>query len=83
MSVQDEAGQYSLALWRATCARSVVLVGDPNQLAMVTQGVHRRGRRVVARTPGRRLGDGAADRGFSEATRRLHPRVNASHPRPS
>jgi predicted RecB family nuclease len=36
----DEAGQISLAdaLAMATCARNVVLLGDPNQLPQVTQG---------------------------------------------
>jgi predicted RecB family nuclease len=36
----DEAGQVSLAdaLAMATCASSVVLLGDPNQLPQVTQG---------------------------------------------
>ncbi len=38
----DEAGQVSLAdaLAMATCARNVVLVGDPQQLAQVIQGTH-------------------------------------------
>ncbi|MGH7448678.1 MAG: DEAD/DEAH box helicase, partial [Longimicrobiales bacterium] len=38
----DEAGQVSLAdaLAMATAARNVVLLGDPQQLAQVTQGVH-------------------------------------------
>ncbi len=38
----DEAGQVSLAdaLAMGTCARNVVLVGDPQQLAQVIQGTH-------------------------------------------
>ncbi|MEZ5098526.1 MAG: TM0106 family RecB-like putative nuclease [Thermoleophilia bacterium] len=38
----DEAGQLALAdvLAAATCARSVVLLGDPNQLPQVSQGSH-------------------------------------------
>jgi predicted RecB family nuclease len=38
----DEAGQVSLAdaLAMATCARNVILVGDPQQLAQVIQGSH-------------------------------------------
>lgn len=38
----DEAGQVSLAdaLAMAGCAKNVVLIGDPSQLAHVSQGVH-------------------------------------------
>lgn len=38
----DEAGQVSLAnaLAASTCAKNVVLLGDPNQLAQVSQGSH-------------------------------------------
>ena len=38
----DEAGQMSLAnvIAMAGCARSIVLLGDPNQLPQVTQGTH-------------------------------------------
>jgi predicted RecB family nuclease len=38
----DEAGQTSLAdaLALGTCARTLVLLGDPIQLAQVTQGIH-------------------------------------------
>ncbi|HET7743894.1 MAG TPA: TM0106 family RecB-like putative nuclease [Gaiellaceae bacterium] len=41
----DEAGQTSLADAAAlgTCARTLVLLGDPVQLAQVTQGVHPEG----------------------------------------
>ena len=41
----DEAGQVSLAdaLAMATCARNVILVGDPQQLAQVIQGSHPQG----------------------------------------
>src|SRR6266542_334589 len=41
----DEAGQVSLAdaLAMGTCARNVVLVGDPQQLAQVLQGSHPQG----------------------------------------
>ena len=59
----DEASQMSLAnaVALGTCARSIVLIGDPNQLPMVTPGrpPGRRGR-VVPRAPRRRGGDGAA-----------------------
>jgi hypothetical protein len=38
----DEAGQISLAdaLALGTCARTLILLGDPIQLAQVTQGIH-------------------------------------------
>jgi uncharacterized protein len=38
----DEAGQVSLAnaLAASSCAKNVVLLGDPNQLAQVSQGSH-------------------------------------------
>lgn len=40
--VIDEAGQFSLAstLAAATAAKSLLMVGDPNQLPQVTQGSH-------------------------------------------
>lgn len=77
----DEAGQFSLAnlLAVATCARSIVLVGDPNQLPMVTQGVHPAGADASAL---QHLVGGSVtvppDRGlFLGVSRRLHPLVNA------
>src|SRR5207245_3609023 len=38
----DEAGQVTLAdaLALGTCARNVVLLGDPQQLGQVSQGIH-------------------------------------------
>ena len=41
----DEAGQLSLAdaLAAGTCARNIVLLGDQQQLAQVSQGVHPEG----------------------------------------
>jgi uncharacterized protein len=77
----DEAGQYSLAnvVAAGTCADSIVLVGDPNQLPMVTQGVHPEG--ANASGLGHLLGGDttiAPGHGlFLGTTRRLHPRVNA------
>ncbi|MBI3745894.1 MAG: AAA family ATPase, partial [Chloroflexi bacterium] len=77
----DEAGQFSLAnlVAAATCARSVVLVGDPNQLPMVAQGIHPAG--ADATSLGHLVGGSVTippERGlFLEATRRMHPRVNA------
>jgi predicted RecB family nuclease len=77
--VIDEAGQISLAdaLAMGTSSRSLILLGDPLQLAQVTQGVHP-------------LGSGASvlehlldehetipeDHGiFLEQSRRMHPEV--------
>ena len=75
----DEAGQVSLAdaLAMATCARNVVLVGDPQQLAQVLQGTHPMGTdSSVLRWL---LGEHATippDRGlFLERTFRLHPDI--------
>ena len=41
----DEAGQVSLAdaLALGTCARNIVLLGDPQQLGQVSQGIHPEG----------------------------------------
>jgi uncharacterized protein len=75
----DEAGQVSLAdaLAIGTAARNVVLVGDPQQLAQVTQGTHPGGTEASVLTW---LLDGhetiPPDRGlFLERTFRLHPDV--------
>jgi predicted RecB family nuclease len=77
----DEASQMSLANAVAigTCAESVVLIGDPNQLPMVTQGVQPGGSGASSLE---HLVGGAAtippDRGlFLETSRRMHPDVNA------
>src|SRR5205823_3038669 len=75
----DEAGQVSLAdaLAMGTCARNVVLVGDPQQLDQVIQGTHPAGsgESVLKHL----IGDEqtiAPDRGlFLERTFRLHPDV--------
>src|SRR6266540_67993 len=77
--VIDEAGQISLAdaLAMGTSARNLVVVGDPLQLAQVSQGVHpgRTGDSVLEHL----LGDDATvppERGiFLERTRRMHPDV--------
>jgi uncharacterized protein len=77
----DEAGQVSLAdgVAMGTAARNVVLLGDPQQLPQVTQGVHPRksGCSVLEH-----LLDGLAtvpdDRGlFLARTWRMHPDVCA------
>jgi uncharacterized protein len=77
--VVDEAGQYSLAdaLACGTASRRLVLLGDPLQLAQVTQGVHpdRSGASVLEHL----LADQQTipeDRGvFLEETRRMHPEI--------
>jgi uncharacterized protein len=77
----DEAGQVSLATVAsvAGAARSVVLLGDPNQLPQVSQGVHPEGAEASALE---HLVGGARtiapDRGLLLGTTyRLHPDVNA------
>ena len=75
----DEAGQVSLAdaCAMATCARTAVLVGDPQQLDQVLQGTHPDG--SEASVLRHLMGDDATippDRGvFLERTFRLHPDV--------
>jgi uncharacterized protein len=77
--VIDEAGQVSLAdaLAMGTSARNVILLGDPLQLAQVSQGTHPPG--TGASVLEHLLGDAATippDRGvFLERTRRMHPDV--------
>jgi uncharacterized protein len=77
--VIDEAGQVSLAdaLAMGTCARNVVLLGDPLQLAQVSQGTHPAGTGVSVLE--HLLGDHPTippDMGvFLERTRRMHPDV--------
>ena len=76
----DEAGQLSLAnaLAVAGAARSLVLLGDPNQLPQVTQGVHPEGAGVSALE--HLVGDAltvAPERGLLlPTTYRMHPDVN-------
>ena len=77
--VVDEAGQISLAdaLAVGTSARNLVLLGDPLQLAHVTQGLHPAG--TAASVLQHLLGEDRtvpAARGvFLELTRRLHPEL--------
>ena len=77
----DEASQMSLAnaVALGTCARSIVLIGDPNQLPMVTQGVHPGG--AAASSLEHLVGEAVTmppERGlFLETSRRMHPDVNA------
>jgi uncharacterized protein len=77
--VIDEAGQVSLAdaLAMGTSARNVILLGDPLQLAQVSQGTHPPGAGVSVLE--HLLGEDATippSRGvFLEHTRRMHPSV--------
>ena len=75
----DEAGQISLAdaLAMGTCARNVILLGDPQQLAQVSQAVHPPGAGVSVLE--HLLGEHTTippERGlFIDQTRRMHPDV--------
>ena len=75
----DEAGQVSLAdaVAMSPCARNLVLLGDPQQLPHVTQGIHPGGAGVSVLE--HLLQDEATvapDRGlFLEQTWRMHPEV--------
>jgi hypothetical protein len=77
--VIDEAGQVSLAdaLAMGTAARNLILLGDPSQLAQVSQGTHPEG--VGASVLEHLLGDHLTvpeDFGiFLDRTRRMHPDV--------
>lgn len=83
--VVEEAGQYSLAntIAVAPSARNLLLLGDPQQLPQVTQGIHPEPVDVSAL--GWLVADGTADhqtlppeRGyFLECTHRMHPAVCA------
>jgi uncharacterized protein len=75
----DEAGQISLAdaLAMGTCAHNVILLGDPQQLAQVSQAVHPPGAGVSVLE--HLLGEHTtipSERGlFIDKTRRMHPDV--------
>jgi uncharacterized protein len=77
----DEAGQLSLAdtVAMGTCARNLVLLGDPQQLPQIRQGTHPDGAGVSSLE--HLLGDDPTvpeDRGiFQERTFRMHPDVCA------
>jgi uncharacterized protein len=79
--VIDEAGQVSLAdaLAMGTSARNLILLGDPLQLAQVSQGTHPNG--AGASVLGHLLGEHATiprELGvFLDHTRRMHPDVCA------
>jgi predicted RecB family nuclease len=76
----DEAGQVSLAnvVSMGGCARSFVLLGDPNQLPQVSQGIHPEGAEKSALE--HVIGEALTippNRGlFLPTTYRLHPLVN-------
>ncbi|MGH7737425.1 MAG: TM0106 family RecB-like putative nuclease [Candidatus Tyrphobacter sp.] len=75
----DEAGQVSLAnaVACAPCARNVILLGDPMQLAQVSSGAHPPGLRVSVLE--HLLGDRATvapERGvFLDRSHRMHPAI--------
>ncbi|MGX7828110.1 TM0106 family RecB-like putative nuclease [Actinokineospora sp. 24-640] len=79
--IVDEAGQFALAdaLAVSTCARNLVLLGDPQQLPQVVQGTHPAG--AAASALGHLLGDAdivPRELGFFlDQTRRMHPDVCA------
>jgi hypothetical protein len=77
----DEAGQVALAdaLAMAQCARSVVLLGDPQQLAHVSQGTHPRGSgaSVLEHLLGARDTVSPEDGILLNRTWRMHPDVCA------
>jgi uncharacterized protein len=76
----DEAGQLSLANAVAVsgAARSVVLLGDPNQLPQVSQGIHPEGAGAAAleHLVGDALTVPPARGLFLPTTYRMHPDVN-------
>jgi uncharacterized protein len=77
--VVDEAGQVSLAdaLAIAGAARTVVLLGDPQQLAHVSQGTHPRGSgaSVLEHLLGERETVAPGEGVFLATTHRMHPDV--------
>lgn len=79
--VVDEAGQLALAavLAASVAARALVLLGDPNQLPQVSQGLHPEG--ADASALGHLLGDhGTLPESlglFIDETRRMHPDITA------
>ena len=78
--VIDEAGQMALAnaLAASRAARSVLLLGDPQQLEQPQRGAHPDGADVAAlvHLVGKDRQTVAADRGlFLDVTYRLHPKV--------
>jgi len=76
----DEAGQMSLAnvMAMSGATRSIVLLGDPNQLPQVTQGVHPYG--ADASALGYLIGDDVTISPqlglLLETTYRMHPAIN-------
>jgi uncharacterized protein len=77
--IVDEAGQVSLAdaIALSTAARNIVLLGDPLQLAQVSQGTHPPGSgcSVLEHLLGEETTIPAQRGVFLEETRRMHPDV--------
>ncbi|WP_199442706.1 TM0106 family RecB-like putative nuclease [Umezawaea beigongshangensis] len=77
--IVDEAGQFALAdaLAVSTCARNLVLLGDPQQLPQVVQGTHPAG--ADASALGHLIGGEDVIPPhlgyFMDQTRRMHPEV--------
>ena len=80
--IVDEAGQYALAdlIAISRCAKKIILLGDPQQLPMVTQAHHPEGPSGLS-SINHWIGDGdiqTVDRRagvFLERTYRLHPAI--------
>ena len=80
--IVDEAGQYALAdlVAISRCAKKIILLGDPQQLPMVTQAHHPKGPSGLS-SINHWIGDGdiqTVDQSagvFLESTYRLHPAI--------
>jgi len=79
--IVDEASQFSAAhlVALARCAKKIILLGDPQQLPMVTQGNHPPGPSGLS-SMAHWLGEDVqtvqpADGVFLERTHRLHPKI--------
>jgi uncharacterized protein len=79
--IVDEASQFSTAhlVALSRCAKKIILLGDPQQLPMVTKGHHPPGPSGIS-TMAHWLGDDVqtvqpADGVFLERTYRLHPKI--------
>jgi uncharacterized protein len=79
--VIDEAGQLSLAnvVAMGGSTKSIILLGDPNQLPQVSQGVHPDGAGAsgLEHVVGKAATIAPARGLFMDVTYRMHPRVNS------